>query len=86
LEERVQIVARTGLLTVFFSTTPVTDYAAARACDHDAYARWCRGLLARGVYTPASQYEAWFPSLAHTHEEVERTVAAAAATLAELAR
>lgn len=86
MEDRVQIVARTGLLTVFFSATPVTDYAGARACDHDMYARWCRGLLARGIYTPASQYEAWFPSLAHTHEHVERTVAAAAATFAELAR
>ena len=81
-----QIVARTGLLTVFFSATPVTDYAGARACDHDAYAAWCRGLLARGVYAPASQYEAWFPSLAHTPEHIERTVAAAAAAFAEIGR
>ena len=27
---------------------------------------WCRALLARGVYPPPSQFEAWFPSLAHT--------------------
>ena len=37
----------------------------ARACDRDAYAAWCRELLARGVYPPPSQFEAWFPSLAH---------------------
>jgi glutamate-1-semialdehyde 2,1-aminomutase len=86
LQERVQITARTGLLTVFFSADPVTDYAGAKACDHDAYAAWCRGLLARGVYAPASQYEAWFPSLAHRPEHVERTVAAAAAAFAEVAR
>jgi glutamate-1-semialdehyde 2,1-aminomutase len=84
MQERVQISARTGLLTVFFSATPVTDYAGAQACDHDAYAAWCRGLLARGVYTPASQYEAWFPSLAHTPEHIERTVAAAAATFSAI--
>jgi glutamate-1-semialdehyde 2,1-aminomutase len=82
----VQIATATGLLTLFFSATPVTDYAGAQACDLDAYAAWCRGLLARGVYAPASQFEAWFPSLAHTAEHVERTVAAAAAAFAEIAR
>ncbi|HWC26289.1 MAG TPA: glutamate-1-semialdehyde 2,1-aminomutase [Solirubrobacteraceae bacterium] len=83
--EDVRIVSRTGLLTVFFSAQPVEDYAGARACDLDAYAAWCRGLLARGVYAPASQFEAWFPSLAHDAEHVERTVAAAAAAFAEIA-
>ncbi|MEA2151610.1 MAG: glutamate-semialdehyde -aminomutase [Solirubrobacteraceae bacterium] len=83
--EDVTIASATGLLTVFFSAAPVTDYAGAQACDLDAYAAWCRGLLARGVYPPASQFEAWFPSLAHTSEHVERTVAAAAAAFAEIA-
>ena len=73
-------------VSFFFSASPVTDYAGAQACDLDAYAAWCRALLARGVYAPASQFEAWFPSLAHTAEHVERTVAAAAAAFAELAR
>jgi glutamate-1-semialdehyde 2,1-aminomutase len=82
----VQIATATGLLTLFFSAAPVTDYAGAQACDLDAYAAWCRGLLARGVYAPASQFEAWFPSLAHTAEHVERTAAAAAAAFSEIAR
>ena len=81
----IQIATATGLLTVFFSASPVTDYAGAQACDLDAYAAWCRGLLARGVYPPASQFEAWFPSLAHTAEQIERTVAAATAAFAEVA-
>jgi glutamate-1-semialdehyde 2,1-aminomutase len=85
VQERVQIVARTGLLTVFFSRAPVTDYATAKACDLDAYAAWCRALLARGVYAPASQFEAWFPSLAHGPEHIERTVTAAAAAFAQIA-
>jgi glutamate-1-semialdehyde 2,1-aminomutase len=80
----VRIATAPGLLTVFFSADAVTDYAGARACDLDAYAAWCRGLLARGVYAPASQFEAWFPSLAHTPEHVERTVAAATAAFAEI--
>ena len=82
----VQIVSTTGLLTLFFSPEPVIDYAGAQACDRDAYAGWCRGLLARGVYSPASQFEAWFPSLAHTSEHIERTVAAAAASFTDIER
>jgi glutamate-1-semialdehyde 2,1-aminomutase len=81
----VQIVSAPGLLTVFFSATPVSDLTGAQACDHEAYAAWCRALLSHGVYPPASQFEAWFPSLAHTPEQLESTLAAAAAAFAELA-
>jgi len=73
-----------GLLTVFFTAEPVRDYAGAAACDRDAYAAWCRALLVRGVYPPASQFEAWFPSLAHDDAAIERTVEAAAAAFAEV--
>jgi glutamate-1-semialdehyde 2,1-aminomutase len=66
-----------GLLTVFFSAEPVCDLAGAQACDLDGYAAWCRGLLARGVYPPPSQFEAWFPSLAHGPEQVALTLEAA---------
>jgi len=77
---------RTGLVTPFFSADPVNDYAGTRACDLSAHAAFCRGLLQRGIYPPASQFEAWFPSLAHTEEHVERTVEAARSVLAEAAR
>ena len=80
----VQVVRTTGLLTVFLSSEPVRDYDGARACDHDAFGALCRGLLDRGVYPPPSQYEAWFPSLAHDGEHVERTVAAAREAFAAL--
>jgi glutamate-1-semialdehyde 2,1-aminomutase len=81
----VQIEWAPGLLTVFFSEEPVRDYAGAAACDTEAYAAWCRALLARGVYPPPSQFEAWFPSLAHTHEHVARTLEVAAAAFGEIA-
>jgi glutamate-1-semialdehyde 2,1-aminomutase len=75
----VQVVSVTGLVTVFFSPTPITNYAEAKASDTEAYGRWCRGLLARGVYAPPSQFEALFVSLAHEPEHVKQTVEAAAA-------
>lgn len=79
----VQVVSAPGLLTVFFSEAPVTDYAGAQDCDLEAFATWARHLLARGVYPPPSQFEAWFPSLAHTPEHVDRTIEAAAAAFRE---
>jgi glutamate-1-semialdehyde 2,1-aminomutase len=81
----VQVVSTTGLVTTFFSAEPVRDYAGAAACDLEAHGAWCRALLERGVYPPPSQFEAWFPSLAHTDEHVDRTISAAAAAFAEVA-
>jgi glutamate-1-semialdehyde 2,1-aminomutase len=79
----VQVVSVPGLLTVFFSEAPVGDFAGASACDAEAYARFCRALLERGVYPPASQFEAWFPSLAHDGEAIDQTVEAASEAFAE---
>jgi glutamate-1-semialdehyde 2,1-aminomutase len=80
----VQVSHTTGLLTVFFSEDPIRDYDDAKACDTDRYAAFCRGMLERGVYLPPSQFEAWFPSLAHTDTHVDRTLEAAAEALGEL--
>jgi glutamate-1-semialdehyde 2,1-aminomutase len=66
-----------GLLTPFFRAGNVRDYADAASCDLDAYGAWCRSLLESGVYPPPSQFEAWFPSLAHSDEDVDRTIEAA---------
>lgn len=80
----VQVQSTCGLVTTFFSEAPVRDYEGAKACDAAAYGRWCRALLARGVYPPPSQFEAWFPSLAHTEEQLERTLTAAQAAFGEV--
>jgi glutamate-1-semialdehyde 2,1-aminomutase len=79
-----QVQSVPGLVTPFFAAEPVRDYTGAAACDLDAYGAWCRALLELGVYPPASQFEAWFPSLAHTDEDVERTIEAARAALERL--
>jgi len=75
-----------GLVTPFFTDRPVTDYAQAAACDLETYGAWCRALLARGVYPPASQFEAWFPSLAHSEQDLARTLEAAASAFREVRR
>ena len=80
----VQVSSVPGLVTVFFSADPVRDFAGASASDSEAYARFCRALLERGVYPPASQFEAWFPSLAHDDETIEVTTGAAAEAFREV--
>jgi glutamate-1-semialdehyde 2,1-aminomutase len=82
-ERAVQVASAPGLLTVFFSAEPVTDFAGAAACDVDAYARFCRALLDRGVYPPPSQFEAWFPSLAHETDSIRQTVKTASEAFEE---
>ncbi len=81
----VQVQSVPGLVTPFFTARPVQRYTDAAACDLGAYGAWCRALLERGVYPPASQFEAWFPSLAHEDAHLERTIAAAREAFAEVA-
>jgi glutamate-1-semialdehyde 2,1-aminomutase len=76
-------VSTPGLLTLFFSPEPITDFAAAATCDLERHARFCRAMLDRGVYVPPSQFEAWFVSLAHDEDSIDRTLAAAAESLEE---
>jgi glutamate-1-semialdehyde 2,1-aminomutase len=75
-----------GLMTVFFTDGQVGGYKSAQRSDTGAYGAWCRALLARGVYPPPSQFEAWFPSLAHQPEHVAQTVDAAREAFAEIGR
>jgi glutamate-1-semialdehyde 2,1-aminomutase len=75
-------VQRVGaMLTLFTGSDPVKDFDTASAADTDGYAALFRGLLERGIYVAPSQFEALFVSLAHTEEEVDRTVDAVAELL-----
>jgi len=73
-----------SMMTAFFTDGPVTDYATAKKSDTHRYARFFRGMLARGIYLAPSQFEAAFVSLAHTTDDIDRTVEAAAAVLREI--
>ena len=66
-----------GMLTLFMGPDPVRNFAEASAADTDRYGALFRHMLERGVYLPPSQFESWFPSLAHGDEEIDRTLEAA---------
>lgn len=61
----------------FFTGGPVCNFSDAKKSDTEKFARFHRGMLEEGVYLAPSQFEAGFTSLAHTKDDVERTVAAA---------
>jgi glutamate-1-semialdehyde 2,1-aminomutase len=72
-----QVNAFGSLVTPFFTEHPVRDYQSALRSDTKRYAAFFRGMLARGVYPPPSQFEAWFLSGAHTTRHVDTTIKAA---------
>ena len=80
-----QVNAIGSVLTPFFTDRPVRDYQSATGASTELYARFFRSVLARGVYPPPSQFEAWFLSTAHTVKDVDKTIAAAREAMKEVA-
>jgi glutamate-1-semialdehyde 2,1-aminomutase len=71
------VVQRVGsMLTLFAAHEPVRDYDDARGSDLERYAARFRHLFERGIYVAPSQFEAMFVSLAHSDDDVDRTIEA----------
>jgi glutamate-1-semialdehyde 2,1-aminomutase len=76
-----------GMFGLFFTDAgQVTDYAGATACDQDRFKAFFHAMLDRGVYLAPSAFEAGFVSAAHSDEDLQATIAAAAAAFATLSR
>merc|ERR1712066_1036566 len=73
-----------GMFGLFFCEGPVKSFADAKKSDTAKFAKYHRMMLERGINFAPSQYEAGFTSLAHTDEDVEKTIAAAKEVFAEL--
>ena len=80
-----QVNAVGSVLTPFFTVSPVRDYRSAMKANSMQYAAFFRGMLARGIYAPPSQFEAWFLSAAHTRADVRATIRAAHEAMQEAA-
>ena len=66
-----------GMFGLFFTSGPVHSYEDAKKSDAAKFSRFHRGMLERGVYLAPSQFEAGFTSVAHTEEDIDKTLAAA---------
>jgi glutamate-1-semialdehyde 2,1-aminomutase len=75
--------ARAGsMFGLFFTPDPVYDLEGARKSDRTLFAKYYAAMLDRGTYLAPSPFEANFLSAAHTQRDIERTIAAADASLA----
>jgi glutamate-1-semialdehyde 2,1-aminomutase len=74
-----------SMFGTFFTGEPVADEASAKRSDTRAYATFFHAMLDAGVYLAPSQFEAGFLSLAHTEEDISRTVEAARHAFARVA-
>ena len=81
-----QVNAFGSLLTPFFTTAAVNDYDSAVRSDTTAYAAFFNAMLARGIYPPPSQFEAWFLSAAHTDRDITTTIAAARSAMKDVVK
>jgi len=81
----VQINRVGSMMTVFFTDTPVVDYATAKTSDTKRFGLFFRELLESGVYIAPSQFEAAFVSTAHNESDLDATVDAVDQAFAVLA-
>ncbi|WP_028950984.1 glutamate-1-semialdehyde 2,1-aminomutase [Sulfurihydrogenibium subterraneum] len=63
-----------SMITVFFTQTPIKDFTTAKTSDTQRFAKFFRCMLEKGVYLPASQFEAFFLSTAHSQKDLEETL------------
>lgn len=71
------------MFCTYFTDRDVVDYATAKTSDTKRFARFFMGMLKRGVNIAPSQFEAGFISLAHTKDDIKRTINAAYGAMKE---
>ncbi len=73
-----------GMFGMFFTGGPVQNYDDSKKSDLSKFSKYHRGMLERGIYLAPSQFEAGFTSLAHTEEDIDRTLAATREVMSSL--
>ena len=64
------------MFCTFFTDHPVIDYASTSFADTARFRRYFHALLDAGIYVAPSQFEAGFVSMAHSADDIERTIEA----------
>ncbi|MBA4496300.1 glutamate-1-semialdehyde 2,1-aminomutase [Paenactinomyces guangxiensis] len=65
-----------SMVCLFFTGEKVTSYTQAKQADTERFANYFRSMLEAGILIPPSQFEGMFVSMAHTNEDIERTIEA----------
>lgn len=64
--------------TLYFAKEKVSDFSTAKLADIKKYADYFKFMMDKGNYFAPAQFEAMFLSFAHTEEDIDKTLAAAA--------
>ncbi len=73
-----------SMFCAYFTERPVHNLADAMHSDRARFAKYFHRMLEQGVYQAPSQFEAGFLSAAHTSQDIEKTVGAAANAMKDL--
>ncbi len=73
-----------GMFGLFFCEGPVHNFEDAKHSDVTKFGRFHRGMLEHGIYLAPSQFEAGFTSLAHSEDDIDRTLAAARLVMSQI--
>jgi glutamate-1-semialdehyde 2,1-aminomutase len=73
-----------SMFTLFFTDKVVNNFNDAKTSDTVLFGKYFKGMLAKGIYLPPSQYESWFLSAALGDSEYDQIIAASKATLRSL--
>lgn len=71
-----QVNGLASMFQIFFSPSPVNDYATAKLSDTQKFYSHFAELLKQGVFIPPSQFETCFLSTAHSKEDINITITA----------
>ncbi|RQO31262.1 glutamate-1-semialdehyde-2,1-aminomutase [Taibaiella sp. KBW10] len=73
-----------SMISIHFSKQAVTDFASSAASDIPFFSRFFHAMLKRGIYLPPSAFESWFLNNALSYADLDKTIAAAKESLAEI--
>lgn len=73
-----------SMFTLFFTDKAVNNFSDAKSADTALFGKYFKGMLAKGIYLPPSQYESWFLSAALGDSEYDQIIAASKETLRSL--
>ena len=76
------LITRVGSMwTIFFTNDPVLNLASVLACDKKQFIKYFHAMLKQGIYLAPSPFESGFVSLAHSEEDVAKTIKACSNSL-----
>lgn len=72
-----------SMFCTYFTDQEVVDFQSAKTSDVKMFTKFFHNMLQKGVYLAPSQFEAGFLSLAHSQDDIEKTVKAAYESMKE---